>query len=171
VLHEVLAAVGRRAPASGWTALFWLIVYHLRLRIAGLRFRERNAEEVSAEDRLRIDALYAVTIGLAMGDHMRSMTIRARSLIDSLRAGDRIQVSRAAAVVALDLAGNGRETKMERALWDVAQRLAEKAQDPAAKLTVRVTKGITFFLRGRWRRARDELEPVASMVTNRRFSL
>jgi serine/threonine protein kinase len=171
VLHDVLAAVGQKAPGSGFSALFWLYAYRLWLRVWGLRFQERGANEVSAEDRLRLDAMYAVTLGLAMVDHMRCMSMRSRVLIDALRAGDRLQVSRSAAMVALDLAGDGPETETERALWGIAQRLAEKEQGPAAKLALRVTTGVALCLRGRWRDANDALSPLVTIVTNRRFAL
>jgi serine/threonine protein kinase len=171
VLYQVLAAVGRKAPGAWWSALFWLFAYHMWIRMVGLRFRERSAKEVSAQDRRRIEAMYAVTMGLANVDYMRCMSIRARILVDSLRCGDRGQVARAASVVALDLAGNGPETKTELALWHIARRLADKEQDPAAKMAVRVTTGVTSFMRGRWRKANEGLGPIVSMVTNRRFAL
>jgi serine/threonine protein kinase len=171
VLYQVLASVGRKVPNTAWAALFWLIAYHLWIRIGGLRFRERSSDEVSPEDRRRIDALYAVTFGLANVDFMRCMSMRARVLVDSLRWGDRLHVTRATAVAALDLAGNGPETKTERALWDIARRLAEKEQDPAGKMAVRVTTGVAFFMRGRWKSAKEALAPASSMVTNRRFAL
>jgi hypothetical protein len=170
-LYQVLGAVGRKAPSTRWAALFWLVFYYSWIRVVGLRFRERDANEVSAGDRRRIEALYAVTIGLANVDFMRCMSMRARVLVDSLRYGDRLQVARSAAVVALDLAGNGPETGTERALWDIARRLADKEQDLAAKMAVRVTTGITSFMRGRWKEAKEALAPAASMVTNRRFAL
>jgi eukaryotic-like serine/threonine-protein kinase len=171
VLQRVLAAVGMRTPRAGWFALFWLLAYRLWLRVRGLHFREREASEVSAEDRLRIDALYSVTLGLSLVDYMRCIAMRTYLLIESLRVGDRLQVARAAAAVANDLAADGRETKTERALWDIARRLAEKENTPAAKMAVRVMTGAGLCLRGRWSDAREAVVPIASMVTNRRFAL
>jgi serine/threonine protein kinase len=170
-LHQVLAAVGLKAPRSGWRALFWLVAYHTWLRVVGLRFRERDASEVRPEDRLRIDALYAVTLGFSLVDHILCISMRARGLVESLRAGDRMQVSRFAAAVALDLGGEGGpETRTERALWAIARRLADTEPNPAAKLALRATNGVTLFLRGRWKDAVATLEPVASMITNRRVA-
>jgi hypothetical protein len=169
VLHQVLAAVGVKAPRSGRSALFWLIVYQLWLRVLGVRFRERDADQVRAEDRLRIDALYAAALGFSMVDHILGMSMKVRALVASLRAGDRLQVSRAACMVALDLGGNGGpEGRTERELWALARGLAEKEKNPAAKFAVRATAGITLFLRGRWREAKDTLDPVQAMTTNRR---
>jgi hypothetical protein len=169
VLHQVLAAVGVKAPRSGRSALFWLIAYHLWLRVLGLRLRERDADQVRPEDRLRIDALYAAALGFSMVDHILGASMKVRALVASLRAGDRLQVSRAACMVALDLGGNGGpEGRTERELWALARRLAEKEKNPAAKFAVRATAGITLFLRGRWREAKDTLDPVQAMTTNRR---
>jgi hypothetical protein len=72
--------------------------------------------------------------------------------------------------VACDLAGTGPETQIERALWDIARRLAEKEEGPAVKLTIRAFSGVVACLRGRWAEARRTLDPLASMVTNRRFA-
>jgi serine/threonine protein kinase len=171
VLQQVLAAVGIRTPRTGWFALFWLFAYRLWLRVRGLRFREREASEVSAEDRLRIDALYSATLGLSLVDYMRCIAMRTYLLIESLRVGDRLQIARAAAAVANDLAADGPETNTERALWDIARRLAEKENTPAAKMAVRVMMGAGLWLRGRWSDAREAVVPIASMVTNRRFAL
>ena len=168
ILYQVLAAVGQRAALSRFGALFWLVAYHIRLRIVGLRFKERSASEVSPEDRFRIDALYVVTLGFALVDQVLCMSMRARVLVESLRVGDRSQVARAAAMVACDLGGNGRETRTERALWEIARRLAEAEETPATKLAVRATSGVTLCLRGRWRDAINTLDPLVSMITNRR---
>jgi serine/threonine protein kinase len=169
VLHEVLSAVAMRAPRSSVSALLWLTAYRLRLRVFGVRFRERDAKEVSTQDRLRIDTLYAVALGFTLVDHVLGMCMKARALVAALRRGDRSQVSRAAALLAVDLGGkNERETEVERALWQVAERLAEKDPNPAVKFAVRATTGIALFLRGRWREAREKLDPIQAMITNRR---
>jgi eukaryotic-like serine/threonine-protein kinase len=169
VLHSVLAAVGERAPRSSRSALFWLVVYHLWLRVVGVHFRERDAQEVSPEDRLRIDALYAVALGLTLVNHILGVSMKARALVAALRGGDRLQVSRAAALVACDLGGaGGPQRRTERDLWQIAERLAQKEQNPAGKFAVRATTGITLFMRGRWREARDLLDPIQAMTTNRR---
>jgi serine/threonine protein kinase len=171
VLHRVLTVVGARAPRSKYSALFWLIAYHVWLRLLGLRFRERDASEVRPEDRLRIDAIYAVTLAFSMVDHILCMSMRARVLVESLRAGDRLQVARAAAMVACDLGGDGPETKTELVLWEMAHRLADKENSPVAKLAVRSVRGVLACLRGHWTEAKQTLDPLASMVTNRRFAL
>jgi hypothetical protein len=169
VLHQVLAAVGQKAPRSSYSALFWFLAYHFWLRFTGLRFRERDPSEVRPEDRLRIDTLYATAVGFALVDHILCISMRARVLVDSLRHGDRLQVARAAANVACDLGGNGgRETKTERALWGLARRLAEKEANPTLTVAVRAFTGCNFLLRGRWRDAIRTLDPVVAMITNRR---
>jgi hypothetical protein len=141
------------------------------IRLLGLRFRERDASEVRPEDRLRIDAIYAVTLAFSMVDHILFMSMRARVLVDSLRAGDQLQVARAAAMVACDLGGDGPETKTELVLWEMAHRLADKENSSAGKLAVRSVRGVLACLRGHWTEAKQTLDPLASMVTNRRFAL
>jgi serine/threonine protein kinase len=169
VLHQVLAAVGQKAPRSSWSALFWFLVYHFWLRFTGLRFQEREPSDVRPEDRLRIDTLYSTTIGFAMVDHILCISMRARVLVDSLRHGDRLQVARAAANVACDVGGNGgHETRTERALWELARRLAEREANPTLTVAVRAFRGCNSLLRGRWREAIRTLDPLVAMITNRR---
>jgi hypothetical protein len=169
VLHQVLAAVNRKAPRSKWTALFWFLAYHVWLRLVGLRVRERDAGEVSAEDRLRIDSMYSVTLGFAMVDHLKCISMRVRVLVDALRHGDRLQVARTAASVAYDLAGNtASESKTERALWALSQRLADKEKNPALSVTLRTFHGCNLLRLGRWREALKTLDPIVAMITNRR---
>ncbi len=169
VLRIVLAAVGMQAPRTSLSALAWLTVYRIRLRVFGVRFRERDAGEVSAEDRVRIDTLYAVALGFTLVDHVLGVCMKARALLAALGRGDRSQVARAAALFALDWGGaDARETPGERSLWQIAGRLADQDPSPAVKFAVRATRGIAFFLRGQWKEAREKLDPIQSMITNRR---
>ncbi len=50
----------------------------------------------------------------------------------------------------------------------MAARLTEKEANPAAKFAVRAANGITVFLRGRWREAKETLDPIQAMATSRR---
>jgi hypothetical protein len=80
-----------------------------------------------------------------------------------------LQVARTAASVAYDLAGNtGSESKTERALWALSQRLADKEKNPALSVTLRTFHGCNLLRLGRWREALKTLDPIVAMITNRR---
>ena len=165
VLRRVLAAVGVWAPSSPLTAFLWLLVQHLRLRI-GIRFRERR---LRPEESRRLDALNAVALGFSMVDYVLGTSMKARLLVVALRAGDRRQALRGAALVALDVAGwAGAENATHRSLLDLARRLAEREPDAASKYTLHVAAGLTLHYHGRFRASKEALDPVQAMSTNRR---
>jgi hypothetical protein len=156
VLHRVLAAMGLAAPRSTLSVLFWLVVYRVWLACVGLRFKERRPEDVRPEDRLRIDAMYAVAMGFAMVDVLLGACMQARHLILALRAGDRFQVLRAATLEMGQLASRGgSETKRERAVREMAKSLAARIASAEAEALFDSGLGAELFLRGHWKQARQ----------------
>ncbi len=166
VLRRVAAAVGVRTPGSPLVALIWWLLQHLRLRVSGLRFQQR---EGSAEVRLRLDTLNAVALGFALVDHILGIAMKARLLVVALRAGDRLYAARSAALVALDVAGYvGPEGPTERKFREFAEGLVEQDPNPVAQYTLRVASAITLHYRGRFKEAKEALDPIQAMSTNRR---
>lgn len=166
VLRSVLAAVGVWAPRSPLTALLWWIFQHLWLRAVGLRFRAR---ELHPDVRLRLDTLNAVALGFALVDHVLGIAMKARVLVVALREGDRLHASRGAALVALDVAGYvGPEGSTEGKLRALAQELVEQEPNPLARYTVRLASAVTLHYRGRFKEAKEALDPIQALATNRR---
>ena len=162
VLHRVLDSLGMKAPRSPASALFWLLVYRLALLFVGLRFKGRAPATVSREDRIRVDALYSVSLGFVLVDAVLGACMQSRHLLHALRVGDRFQVMRAVSLEASNLAGaGGPERRRARSLRALGQRLAERSSDPEEQLFVDGNHGIGLFLRGRFKEARDKLEQVA----------
>jgi hypothetical protein len=156
VLHRALAAIGLAAPRSTLAVLFWLVVYRVRLAWMGLHFEKRRPEEVRPEDRLRIDAMYAVAMGFAMVDVLLGACMQARHLILALRAGDRFQVLRAATLEMGQLASlGGSETKRERAVREMAKDLVASSGSAEAEAIFDSALGAHHFLRGHWKQARQ----------------
>jgi serine/threonine protein kinase len=169
VLRGVLDDVGVTAPRSSLGALMWLIVYRMWLRVVGLRPSQREGRAISRVDRARIDALYAVSVGLGFVDVFMSACMQARHLLLALRAGDHSQMARAALLEALQLAGGGgREGKYERALVEFARQEGTKSEGLENEAFLRGTLGIRAFLRGRWKDAFESLDGAyASLPGNR----
>ena len=158
-LRRVLAAMGVTAPRTTRGALLWLIVYRVWLAIGGVRFVEREPEDVRPEDRVRIEALYAAAMGFAIVDVILGACMQAKLLLLSLRSGDRFQVLRATALEASQRASAGGSSgKRERALFRIAERLASASSNPEWVAFVEVAKGVALFLRGGWREAFVMLE-------------
>ena len=98
---------------------------------------------------------------------MLGVSMKARLFVAALHAGDQRHAARGAALTALDLAGyTGPEQAMERRIRVVGQKLA--GDDPLAKYTSRVTYGLARHYRGYFKEAKEILDPLQAMSTNRR---
>ena len=165
LLRGVLAAIGMSAPRSPVSAVFWLIVYRVWFAIIGLRFNERAPEEVSPEERLRIDALNTVAVGFSAINVVLAACMQLRHQIEAFRRGDRYQVLRAAGVAAAHLATPGRrESNQERTLLEISRSLSERDGSPRALSQHAGTCGVGAFQRGDFQRARDYLERVYGLA-------
>jgi tetratricopeptide (TPR) repeat protein len=159
VLHRVLSDVHLGAPRTAASALLWLLLYTLWLRLRGLGFRARSADELLERERLRLDALFTVALGFGSVDVVLSACMTAWSLVAALRAGERAAIRRAASLqMSLASARGGVETKHERALEQLAGRLVEEEPTPEATAFYRSNVGISHYCRGRWMQAVRELD-------------
>ncbi|HLK39288.1 MAG TPA: AAA family ATPase, partial [Polyangiaceae bacterium] len=155
VLRRVLGSLGMNAPHSAWGVRFWLLIYGLWARAIGLKFAGRRAGDVRPEDRVRIDALYAIALGFSVIDPLFARCMKERHLIEAMRAGDAVHVSRAAALCAIN--GKPGATRV-RALAALAQQLAAGSGDSGAIAYAHATQGVHLYLSGRWKRALEELD-------------
>jgi eukaryotic-like serine/threonine-protein kinase len=157
-LGRVLEAAGMKRPRTLPGAVLWFLFYRLALFLTGSRLREREASDVRRADHVRIEALHAVVLGLALVNVAYGLCVQARHLFLALRAGDRFQVLRAAGIEALNAAARGgREGARERAFGEVVRRLADRIDEVDARAFHEGTRVIRMFLHGRWREAGDGL--------------
>jgi serine/threonine protein kinase len=167
ILRAALARSGRGAPESAWSALFWLIVYAVWQRLVGLRFVERDRNEVPPRVVEHLDALYAAVTGLALVDGLVGASLQARFLMASLRSGHGVAIGAAAALEATHLATrDGREeSPRERALAKLAEDIAER-MPPLERPTqaLQAMTSIRSFLRGRWREAYEAHESASTTL-------
>jgi serine/threonine protein kinase/tetratricopeptide (TPR) repeat protein len=171
-LGRVLASWGMAVPTSPLSALFWLIVYRIRLAIRGLQFEERAPESVRPEDRARIDALNAVALGLGVVDVIRSACVQARHLLLALDRGHTFQIMRAAYLEASHLSSRaGPVSPRERELDAIVRRLAERSgKSEALQAFYQAKTGLQLFFRGQWKQAREVLDEAYVRYPNNRGS-
>ena len=62
----------------------------------------------------------------------------------------------------------GPERSTERALRALAEELLEQEPNPVAKYTVRLAAAVTLHYRGRFKEAKEALDPIQALATNRR---
>jgi tetratricopeptide (TPR) repeat protein len=161
-LRRVLVAMGMSAPRSALGAVILLFFFRIWHWVLGSRFRERTPQEVSREDRVRVEALRAVGEGLGTVDVILGASMQARHLLVAMRVGDRLQVLRAMCFELIQFAiANHSEGKRERRMLEVARRLASRTGDEG-RLYVEAARGLALHMRGRFREALEALDRVTA---------
>jgi len=169
VLRGVLASMGIRMPRTALGALISLLVHRLWLRLTGLGFQDRAPDDVSREDRVRVDALYSIGLGLGIVNVVLGACMQSRHLIVALRVGDRGQILRAASLEAAQLAGEGGVAGAhERAITAIAGTLAERVENAEGDTFFRGSRAVGLFLRGNWREAHRALDRSYEQYPNLR---
>jgi hypothetical protein len=161
-LRRVLAAMGMSAPRSALGAVIWLLFFRIWQRVLGSHFRERAPEEVSREERVRVEALRAVSEGLGTVDVILGASMQARHLLLAMRLGDRLQVLRAMSFELVQFAvADHTEGKRERRMLEAARGLASRTGDEG-RLYIEGARGLALYMRGRFREALEVLDSVTA---------
>ena len=162
-LGHVLAAVGVPMPAPR-RALLAIVWNRLRLRLRGLAARPRPDAEIDPLARLRLDACWSASIGLAMLDALRAADFQNRHLLDALAAGDRRHLVRALSGEASYLSLEGpRGAARARAILERCHALAVEGADPIDLAYAHAGAGMVAFMTGRYREARAALERAEAL--------
>jgi eukaryotic-like serine/threonine-protein kinase len=169
VLDRAMTSAGMTRPRSRLAAIFWLLLLRFFLRVVGLRFKERDPDDVSRTDRAKIEMLYSISIGLGLVEPIQGLCTQVMHLIMSLRAGDRFHIVRAAAI---DLVHHGTRggtpSKQERAVTAIIDNLANATGDVVGRAFALGTKGVGLFLRGHWRQALEHQDVAYAQYPNNR---
>ncbi|MBV8234093.1 MAG: protein kinase [Acidimicrobiia bacterium] len=162
-LRTVLEAVGLNLPGTLRGALWSFLLGRARLRLRGLRFRERDPSEIAAADLARIDVCWSAVIGLSVVDWIRGADFQARGLLLALRAGEPSRIARALAMEALCVATAGaRAARRTAAVLEVAETLVRRTEHPYLVGILQLAKGVAAHLEGRWRAGLDGCDRAAT---------
>jgi serine/threonine protein kinase len=154
LLRSVLGKVGLRYPETSLGSLLSFVFHRLRIRLRGLKFRERDASQIAPEQLTRIDTCWSVSMGLAMIDTIRGRDFQTRHLLLALKAGEPYRVARAIANEAGYSATGGPPNARRTAdLVERATALAARVGHPQAVGVAQVAVGITAYAEGRWKTA------------------
>jgi hypothetical protein len=85
----VLSQVGFQLAATPTRALASVLLQRARLRLRGLRWRERAEGELDAEQALKIETCWAVGIGLGIVDNIRAADFQTRNLSSRCKPASR----------------------------------------------------------------------------------
>ena len=160
MLRRVLAGAGVDVPGSTEEIVASLVAARTDLQTLVLHFEERNADDVPAADRERIDAMHVGALGLASVDTILSSSLQARQFVEALRAGDRARTVRAAVLYyGSHLASRGGPVSAhERDVHALIERLVEKGGSAEELAFSRGTYGCGLYMRGRWRESKEVID-------------
>ncbi len=168
LVRSVLASVGFTLPAGPKRALISLLLKRLQIRLRGLNFVERNANEIPESDLFRIDICWALAAGLGVVDLIRGADFQSRHLLLALRSGEPYRVARAIAFESVQTAtsgGAGRKRALQ--LSRRADELAHKVGHPHAIGLAIWASGAGAYLGGDWRKAAAQCERAAEVLRDR----
>ncbi|HEY5951598.1 MAG TPA: protein kinase [Kofleriaceae bacterium] len=164
ILSDLLADVGVNMPSSQRRALMYVVYARARLRMRGLKFKERRATEVAPETLLRLDVLKAASHTLALVDNIRAADFNVRLLLGALRVGE---PSRCAVALATESvyqsSQGGRGIERARALVEIVRKIAADTQDAKLRAFVAMSEGTVEYWNCRLARA-DSLISEAERI-------
>jgi hypothetical protein len=167
-VEEVLRAIGMELAPTPKRALLSLLRHRIWLALRGLRYTERDPDQVAREALTRIDILRAVATGLSLIEPIRAADFNTRHLLASLSVGEPYRVARALAVESAHLATGGGKTRRRTVrLAEAAMELAERIGDPHAIGLATTVAGLGAFLRGEWKQARDLCRSAEKILRDR----
>jgi serine/threonine protein kinase len=168
VLRSVLGRVGFSYLETALGSILSFLFHRLRIRLRGLKFRERDATQIAPEQLIRIDTCWSVSLGLSMIDTIRGRDFQARHLLLALKAGEPYRVARAmaneAGYSALGGPSNARRTAE---LVEKATALAAHVGHPQAIGVTQVAVGIAAYAEGRWKVAWDLAQKGEAILRER----
>ncbi len=154
VTRDLLRTVGLRIPATRTKALLGALLRKIQLRMRGLKYVERKAEEIPVADLLKMDVCGGVGVGLTLVDTVVAFDLVTQHLLMALKAGEITRVSRGMSWESGFIAiGGGRSRKQTELLIGEAGRLAERLGTPRELALSGVTQGAAALLCGEFKRA------------------
>ncbi len=154
-----LLAIGMTLERTPGAALVALLGERAKLRLRGLRFKERSETEIAATELGRIDLCWSLSSGLGLVIHLQSARFQTRSLRLALKAGEPYRIARGLAGEAGFQATRGTPARRRtEALLLMSQTIAERLGHPHALGMAALMGGISRHLRGEFRAARESLE-------------
>jgi tetratricopeptide (TPR) repeat protein len=167
-LATVLGRLGMKLPSTRKRALLSMVWNRFRLWLRGLKFKERAADQLAADELARIDISWSVAIGLTMIDTIRGADFQTRNLLLALRAGEPYRVARSMAWEATHAAMGGESSKPRSAsLLAAADALVRRIDQPHALGMATMSRGVAAYFHGAWKEGRDVCDQAIDVFRNR----
>ncbi len=150
VTREVLDEMGIRMPKSK-RALIAVLWQRIKIRLRGLKFKERKASEISADELQRIDLYWSLASGLTLVEPMLGKYFQMKHLLAALNAGEpqRVGLALAIEVGYLGISGGNAWEKVSK-LYERTAEFAERMDYAHAIGLNHGCCGVAAFLCGHW---------------------
>jgi serine/threonine protein kinase/tetratricopeptide (TPR) repeat protein len=166
-LRTVLASVGIDVPKTHGRAFALLVWRRARIVLRGMGYRERDASQLSREELMLLDILWAATIGIGMVDPLRGVEFHARYLLLALESGEPYRLSRALAIEVLwfGVFDQKARQRKDKTLKE-AEALAQRVGNPHAIALIYMAEAMALGV-GKWKIARARGEEAARIFRER----
>jgi len=161
VVRTVLSEIGVRLPRTRFGVTLSAAWSLVRLRLFGLRVRDRDPDEVAPRELILHEVLATLGRGLATVDHLLGFTFAVKEAFVAVRIGDPDRIVPALATLSGYRANVG-ATGHARKILEQAQRLGRGASDTARAWLV-ISVGIQEYIRGEWERSLVTLENALTL--------
>ncbi len=157
VMTEVLASIGVFLPEGTTRKLIRFLFGRLRLRLRGMKFVERPADEIPHAELARVDTLHAAVGGIGMVDPIGAMLLHAHHLRHALATGEPHRIARAIAYEfgTVSFAGVGARKRVEKLIAIARALSGHVGNSPYAEAHVEFAEGMAAHNIGAWRDSRD----------------
>ena len=164
-LVAVVKEVGMSLPRGPRWALMSLLSNRARLRLRGIRYRERPEAAIDPALLNRLDVVWSAAAGLSMFDVVAGADFQTRGCLLALQAGEPFRLSRALAWEAAHVSNTGGSTwNRTRRLLREAKILAEQGQDPYAIGWTTLCEGLSQFTNGHWQQAQQNMDRAERLL-------
>ena len=155
VARSLLAEVGLSWPVSRRAAIRALVWTDFRIGISRLRWRRRAEEDLSIEQKLRLDTCWSTAVALSMADSMRGLGFCLRTLTMTLSAGESRRIACALGGAAF-AAGSMNQERRFRRLLNAIERAVAETDAPEAHCYVALAHAArAYFSANDWQATRD----------------
>jgi len=153
ILQEMLKTMGIKIAKTPWRALLSVLARRAYFRFRGVRFKERDVTQLSAEELLRLDTCWSIGAGLGFVDVIRGRDFHIRHLLLALKAGEPQRIIRGLSGHAVAVSSSGIRSKPRAMkLLDEATRIAERLHHPESTGRVLLSAGFVAFFGFQWRK-------------------
>lgn len=153
-LRRVLAAIDSALPTTRRGIIWSYVRLQLWLRIRGLRWRERKAEDIAEYQLLRLDIKRSSARVMTLVEPMSAALLHGRALLLALRVGEPVRIGWCLAFeAAVSAAGNRAGRVRALALLDMAEHIAERVDDVGLHAWIATNRASVAYFAGRYRDA------------------